>query len=158
MNTIIIYSSKYGCTKDCANILKNKLSDNVTFVDINNNNNKIELSKFDKIIIGSSIYVGSVSKKIQVLCNDNVELLNKKQVGIFLCCGFSEQADKYLKSNFPSSLLESANAIGIFGSEARLEKMKFLDKLIMKAVSKGNYDSFRISQDNIDNFLINLNS
>ncbi|HBF6252016.1 TPA: flavodoxin, partial [Clostridioides difficile] len=52
----------------------------------------------------------------------------------------------------------SANAIGIFGSEARLEKMKFLDKLIMKAVSKGNYDSFRISQDNIDNFLINLNS
>ena len=56
MNTIIIYSSKYGCTKDCANILKNKLSDNVTIVDINNNN-KIELSKFDKIIIGSSIYV-----------------------------------------------------------------------------------------------------
>ncbi|MDU2659646.1 MAG: flavodoxin domain-containing protein, partial [Clostridioides difficile] len=50
MNTIIIYSSKYGCTKDCANILKNKLSDNVTIVDINNNN-KIELSKFDKIII-----------------------------------------------------------------------------------------------------------
>ena len=63
MNTIIIYSSKYGCTKDCANILKNKLSDNVTIVDINNNN-KIELSKFDKIIIGSSIYVGSVSKNI----------------------------------------------------------------------------------------------
>ncbi|EQG76814.1 flavodoxin domain protein [Clostridioides difficile DA00165] len=123
MNTIIIYSSKYGCTKDCANILKNKLSDNVTIVDINNNNNKIELSKFDKIIIGSSIYVGSVSK-IQVLCNDNVELLNKKQVGIFLCCGFSEQADKYLKSNFPSSLLESANAIGI-GSEARLENEIF---------------------------------
>ncbi len=62
MNTIIIYSSKYGCTKDCANILKNKLSDNITIVDINNNN-KIELSKFDKIIIGSSIYAGSVSKK-----------------------------------------------------------------------------------------------
>ncbi|AVD35160.1 flavodoxin domain-containing protein [Clostridioides difficile] len=157
MNTIIIYSSKYGCTKDCANILKNKLSDNITIVDINNNN-KIELSKFDKIIIGSSIYAGSVSKKIRLLCNDNLELLNKKQVGIFLCCGFSEEADKYLKSNFPSSLLESANAIGIFGGEARLEEMKFLDKLIMKAVSKGNYDSFRISQDNIDNFLISLNN
>ncbi|MDY7775432.1 flavodoxin domain-containing protein [Clostridioides difficile] len=157
MNTIIIYSSKYGCTKDCANILKNKLSDNITIVDINNNN-KIELSKLDKIIIGSSIYAGSVSKKIRLLCNDNLELLNKKQVGIFLCCGFSEEADKYLKSNFPSSLLESANAIGIFGGEARLEEMKFLDKLIMKAVSKGNYDSFRISQDNIDNFLISLNN
>lgn len=157
MNTIIIYSSKYGCTKDCANILKNKLSDNITIVDINNNN-KIELSKFDKIIVGSSIYAGSVSKKIRLLCNDNLELLNKKQVGIFLCCGFSEEADKYLKSNFPSSLLESANAIGIFGGEARLEEMKFLDKLIMKAVSKGNYDSFRISQDNIDNFLISLNN
>ncbi|MDX5650052.1 flavodoxin domain-containing protein [Clostridioides difficile] len=87
MNTIIIYSSKYGCTKDCANILKNKLSDNVTIVDINNN--KIELSKFDKIIIGRSLYVVSVVKKIQVICNDNVEVLNKQQVGIFRCCGFS---------------------------------------------------------------------
>lgn len=158
MNTIIIYSSKYGCTKDCANILKNKLSDSVTIVDINDNNTKIELSKFDTIIIGSSIYVGSISKKIRVLCNDNIELLNKKRIGIFLCCGFSEQADKYLKSNFPSSLLENANATGIFGSEARLEKMKFLDKLIMKSVAKGNYDNFKISQDSIDNFLKNLNS
>ncbi|MFL8710290.1 flavodoxin domain-containing protein [Clostridioides sp. GD02377] len=157
MNTIIIYSSKYGCTKDCANILKNKLSDNITIFDINDSNPKIELSKFDTIIIGSSIYVGSVSKKIRILCNDNIELLNKKRVGVFLCCGFSEQADKYLKSNFPASLLENANAIGIFGSEARLEKMKFLDKLIMKSVSKGNYDSFKISQDSIDDFLRNLN-
>ncbi|KPI52430.1 flavodoxin [Clostridioides difficile] len=157
MNTIIIYSSKYGCTKDCANILKNKLSDNITIVDINDSNPKIELSKFDTIIIGSSIYVGSVSKKIRILCNDNIELLNKKRVGVFLCCGFSEQADKYLKSNFPASLLENANAIGVFGSEARLEKMKFLDKLIMKSVSKGNYDSFKISQDSIDDFLRNLN-
>lgn len=87
MNTIIIYSSKYGCTKDCANILKNKLSDNVTIVDINNNN-KIELSKFDKIIIGSSIYVGSVSKKIQVLCNDNVELLNKNKLAFSFAVAF----------------------------------------------------------------------
>ncbi|MCC0629222.1 flavodoxin domain-containing protein [Clostridioides sp. ES-S-0108-01] len=158
MNTIIIYSSKYGCTKDCANILKNKLSDNVTIVDINDNNTKIELSEFDAIIIGSSIYAGLVSKKIRVLCNDNIELLNKKQVGIFICCGFSEQSDKYLKSNFPSSLLESANAIGIFGGEARLEKMNFLDKLIMKSVTKGNYDNFRISQDKIDDFLINFNN
>lgn len=158
MNTVIIYSSKYGCTKDCANILKNKLSDSVTIVDINDNNTKIELSKFDTIIIGSSIYVGSISKKIRVLCNDNIELLNKKRVGIFLCCGFSEQADKYLKSNFPSSLLENANAIGIFGSEARLEKMKFLDKLVMKSVAKGNYDNFKISQDKIDDFVINLNN
>ncbi|NMS91424.1 flavodoxin [Clostridioides difficile] len=158
MNTIIIYSSKYGCTKDCANILKNKLSDNVTIIDINDSNTKIELSKFDTIIIGSSIYVGSVSKKIRVLCNDNIELLNKKRVGVFLCCGFSEQADKYLKSNFPASLLENVNAIGIFGSEARLEKMNFLDKLIMKSVAKGNYDSFKISQDNIDDFLRNFNN
>lgn len=64
MNIIIIYLSKYGCIKDCVNILKNKLLDNVIIVDINNNNNKIELLKFDKIIIGSFIYVGLVLKKI----------------------------------------------------------------------------------------------
>lgn len=158
MNTIIIYSSKYGCTKDCANILKiNYQIMSLLLILIIIIIIKLSYQNLIKLLL-EVLYMLVQFQKIQVLCNDNVELLNKKQVGIFLCCGFSEQADKYLKSNFPSSLLESANAIGIFGSEARLEKMKFLDKLIMKAVSKGNYDSFRISQDNIDNFLINLNS
>lgn len=157
MNTIIIYSSKYGCTSDCANILKSRLPNNVTIVDIKDKNSKIELSKFDTIIIGSSIYVGSVSKEIRTFCNDNIELLNKKKVGIFICCAFSEQMDKYLSSNFPSSLLKSAKSISVFGGEARLEKMKFFDKLIMKSVTKNDYNSLKISQDNIDNFLRNFN-
>lgn len=157
MNTIIIYSSKYGCTADCANILKSKLSNNVLIVDIKDKNSKIELSKFDTVIIGSSIYVGSVSKEIRTFCNDNIELLNKKKVGIFLCCAFSEQTDKYLASNFPSSLLKSAKSISVFGGEARLEKMKFFDKLIMKSVTKNDYNSLKISQDNINNFLRNFN-
>lgn len=126
MDTIIVYSSKYGCTTDCENILKSKLSNNVTIVDIKDKNSKIELSKFDTVIIGSSIYVGSVSKEIRTFCNDNIESLNQKKVGIFLCCAFSEQTDKYLSSNFPSSLLKSAKSISVFGGEARLEKMKFL--------------------------------
>ncbi|UDN56876.1 MULTISPECIES: flavodoxin domain-containing protein [unclassified Clostridioides] len=157
MDTIIVYSSKYGCTTDCENILKSKLSNNVTIVDIKDKNSKIELSKFDTVIIGSSIYVGSVSKEIRTFCNDNIESLNQKKVGIFLCCAFSEQTDKYLSSNFPSSLLKSAKSISVFGGEARLEKMKFFDKLIMKSVTKNDYNGLKISQDNIDNFLRNFN-
>lgn len=157
MNTILIYSSKYGCTADCANYLKINLSGHVALVDINKADTQIGLEKFDTIIIGSSIYVGAVSKKLRMLCNNNIDLLSKKRVGIFLCCAFPEQANEYLSANFSSILLENAKAVKIFGGEARLEKMNFLDKLIMKSATKGNYENLKISHENLENFVREMN-
>jgi len=52
------------------------------------------LEKYDSIIFGSSIYVGSISKKIRSLCNEFKELLLKKRIAIFICCGFPEQVNE----------------------------------------------------------------
>lgn len=66
MKTIIIYSSKYGCTADCAKELKSGLSGTVELVDIDQTNPKaILLESFDVVIFGSSIYIGAVSKKMR---------------------------------------------------------------------------------------------
>lgn len=154
MNAIIIYSSKYGCTADCSNYLKSGLSGSVTLADIDKTNSQsIDLKNYDTIIFGSSIYIGGISKKMRTFCNQNIDLLSKKRVGIFLCCSTPAQMDEYLSKNFPSILLKNAVAIKNFGGEVRLDKMKVIDKLIMKAVTKGNYENFQISHKNIESFI-----
>lgn len=154
MNTIIVYSSKYGCTADCAKLLKSRLSGTVELSNIDQTNSKtLLLENFDTIILGSSIYVGSISKKMRAFCNENIDMLNRKRVGIFICCAFSGQVSEYLSKNFPVTLLKSAVIIKDFGGEARMNKLKGIDKFIMKAATKGNYENLKISFENIENFI-----
>lgn len=159
MNTVIIYSSKYGCTADCARYLEAGLSGSKTMIDIDRTDLKsIDLKQFDTVVIGSSIYIGAVSKKIRALCTDQEALLLAKRVGLFLCCGFPEQIQQYFSTNFSKELLEKAIASGSFGGETRLAQMKFADKLIMKAVTKGSDSTLKISREEMDSFIKILNS
>ena len=152
MKTLIIYASKYGCTADCAADLKDKLTSDVTLIEIDEADNQIELETFDTVIIGGSIYAGQMSKKLRMFCSSNIETLCKKRIGLFLCCADIRQVDKFFETNFPAKLLEHAEITKNFGSEARLDKMKFMDKKILTAVTKGDFDSFKISYDNIKEF------
>jgi menaquinone-dependent protoporphyrinogen oxidase len=158
MNSVIIYSSKYGCTADCARVLKSRLSSDTSLVDIDKTKDGIILEKYDTVILGSSIYVGKVSKKIIILCNDNTELLCSKNLGIFLCCGFSNEFKAYLSANFQPKLIKSAKAVEAFGGEAKIDKMSFIDRTIMKTVAKGKYEKFSISTENIADFASKMNN
>jgi len=150
MKTLIVYASKYGCTADCAAKLKNLLTGDVTLADINKVSPNVH--EFDTVIIGGSVYIGKVSKKLKAFCENNLSELLKKQVGIFLCCALADQANEVLTSNFPPTLLTHSKATKTFGSEARLGKMSFLDKTIIKAVTKGDFSNFKISDESIEDF------
>lgn len=113
----------------------------MTLTDIDNANS-ISLENYDAVIFGSSIYIGKISKAMQKFCKENADLISKKRVGIFLCCAFSEQVTEYLTANFPPTLLKNSIVIKDFGGEARVDKMKFIDKSIMKAAMKGNSENF----------------
>ena len=151
MKNLIVYFSKYGCTADCAGYLKSKLQGDVNLIDINAAA-QIDISLYDSIIIGSSVYVGKVSKKLRKFCEDNLAALTKKRIGIFLCCALADQADEFFTDNFPPALLDGAVIKKVFGSDARLEKMSFLDKTMIKLVTKGDFSNFKISHESIDEF------
>ncbi|WP_186424104.1 flavodoxin domain-containing protein [Lacrimispora celerecrescens] len=154
MNTIIVYSSKYGCAADCATLLKSGLPGTVELVSINEINSKpLLLDNFDTVILGSSIYVGTISKKMRAFCIENVGVLSRKRVGIFLCCALPAQINEYLSKNFPAALLESAVVIKDFGGEARIGKLKGINKIIMKAALKDNFESLKISHEHLESFI-----
>jgi len=153
LETLIIYASKYGCTEDCAVYLKNKLTNGATLVDVNKMDKRFDISGYGKIIIGGSVYIGKVAKKLRAFCVDNLNGLNDKEVGIFLCCALGEQADEVLANNFPPELIKNARSVKIFGSEARLEKMGLIDRTLIKAVTKGDFSKFVISHEQMDEFI-----
>ena len=153
MKTLIVYASKYGCTADCADYLKAKLPGEVALIDINKANDPIELEAFDTIIIGGSVYIGKVSKKLRAFCESNLDALCQKNVGIFLCCALAGQVDEVLAANFPAALLKHAKTIKTFGSKARLEKMSLPDKMIVKAVTKGDFSNFKVSEESMEAFV-----
>lgn len=153
METIILYASKYGCTADCAMAVKNKMLGNVTLVDFQNPSQKINMDQYSTVIIGSSIYIGMIPKELKKFCMDHTDVLKNKHVGIFLCCADPEQSEAYYKTNFPEALLKSAKVTTVFGGEARLEKMKFIDKAVVKMATKGNPQGLKVLPEAIDLFV-----
>lgn len=156
MKTLIIYTSKTGTTKKCANLLKEKLND-VDIANIKSLNN--DLNSYDLIIIGTPIRIGLIDKNIKKFLINNLDILKTKKTAYFICCGFKENYLKYFEQNFPQELLDSALIYDTFGGELNLEKQKGFDKFIVKMVSKNNphKEDIKILTKNIDNFVKKLN-
>ena len=136
MKYLIIYGSKYGFTKECTEKLANLLDGDCRIFSSKEIGN-INISIFDHIIIGSSVYVGQIDKKIKEFVSKNENDLLNKKVSLFLCCGSqANETEEIYKNNFSSSFLLHSNLKECFGGEFRTDKMGFLSRFIISKVSK----------------------
>ncbi|URZ05585.1 flavodoxin domain-containing protein [Clostridium felsineum] len=150
MKTLIIYATKHGSTKKCADFLKDRLDGEITVVNIKNDFD-INLKQFDKIIIGGSIYMGKIQKEITEFSNKNIDILCTKKVGLFIC-GMNNSAEIEINNAFPKMLLENALIRECFGGEFIFKTMNFFERFIVRTVSKSNKDISKISEEKINNF------
>ncbi|SCY90797.1 flavodoxin domain-containing protein [Alkaliphilus peptidifermentans] len=152
MKTIIVYSTKYGTTEKCANSLSKKLSGEIDLVNLKSIND-IDLSLYERVIIGGSIYLGRIQKEVTNFCSNNLEALKEKKLGLFICCmRDGNEMDIQLKAAFPQELVDKAIAIDAFGGEFIFDKMGFIDRFIVKKVSKTDKDTSNILETNIVDF------
>lgn len=129
MKTLIVYSSKYGFTEECAIKLSELINGDVALV--NGAKDKIpSITEYQNVIIGSSIYVGLINNKIGKFCTENLELLKTKNLGFFISCGMPENFELHLDNSFPAELLSIAKCKVCFGGELRVGKMGFFHKII----------------------------
>lgn len=135
MNTLIIYASKHGTADKCAQELSQKLRGRVDLCNIKKGKLP-ELSQYERVIIGGSIYVGRIQKEISEFCANNIASLKQKKVGLFLCCMNKKEYDTQIKNAFPKELIDMATSIGNFGGEFRIKEMNFLERAAIKMVSK----------------------
>jgi len=153
MKTLIIYTTKYGCVQKVANILKSKLNGKVDSFNIIKENAP-PLDEYDNIILGGSIYFGKIQKELTSFITENLSLLLKKRIGLFICAGAPDPQTrcKELESVFPSDLYNHALSKEIFGYSIDYQKLNFIDKLITKAVRGDKSNVSEIYEDRINNF------
>jgi menaquinone-dependent protoporphyrinogen oxidase len=158
MKTLIIYASKYGSAEKCSNLLKDKLNDEVEIVNIKKESIP-EITLFDNIIVGGSIYMGKIQKEVNQFCLKNISVLKNKNLGFFICCmSEDEVAEKQINSSFPEELLKNAIVRACFGGEFKFKKMNFLEGIIIKKISKTSEDSSKLLQENINEFAQLMNN
>lgn len=132
MKTAIIYASTYGSTQKVAEVLHSSIKDSDIFNVKKENPN---ISSYDSVILGSSIYIGQIDKQLKNFVQKNMETLKLKKLGIFFCCGFEENLQTYLEANFEKDLVKDA-IVMTMGGEMDVSKMSFAHKMITRMVQK----------------------
>lgn len=157
MKTLIVYTTKHGCTEKCAIKLKSSLTGETELRNLKKSA-KIDLNDFKVIIIGGSIHLGQIQKKIKQFCLNNLDLLKGKKIGLFLCCmEEGEKAANQFNEAFPEELIKHASATGIFGGEFNFEKMNFIERSVVKKIAKADKSVSKISEENIAKFVDKIN-
>lgn len=170
MNTLIVYASKHGSAERCAVLLSEKLSGTTELYNLKNGKGP-ELSQYDRIIIGGSIYAGRIQKEVSEFCIGKTSELMNKKLGLYICCMNKSASETQLKDAFPQELFNNAAAKESFGGEFKFRDMSFIEKTITKMISKVlrkedpsipeldmKKDLSLLSQEKIDKFIEVMNS
>lgn len=159
MKSLIVYCSSHGTTEKAVRFLSESLEGEVLAVDLKMEKVKFDLGHFDTVIIGGSIHVGNIQRKIKQYIRNNLDTLLEKDVGLFLCCMHDgETAIEQFNNAFPQELRKNSTAMGLFGGEFLLSEMNFLEKQIVKKVSGATVDQSNLDYEAIKEFASKLNN
>ncbi|MCL2354505.1 MAG: flavodoxin domain-containing protein [Oscillospiraceae bacterium] len=152
MQILIAYAGKTGTTEKCAGILGEKLK-NATIVNLNAESP--DVSKYDLVIVGSSIRFGMLHGKVKQFIKKNKEKILTKKGAYYICCAFPSNYKEHFEKGMPKELLENAITYDTFGGEMDMTKQKGLDKFIVNMVKKTEEGKkeIKVKHENIDEFV-----
>jgi len=112
------------------------------------------LEDFSTVIIGGSIHIGKVQQKIRRYCEDHLDELLTKKLGLFICYMNKDQEMEEYINSFPAALIQHAHAEGYFGGEFDFDKLNFIERFIVRK-NLGHKESItRIDSQSINHFAI----
>ncbi|MGM0551318.1 MAG: flavodoxin domain-containing protein [Bacteroidota bacterium] len=157
MKTAIYYISKHGTTKTCAEELKKHLTGDTTLIAIDQESP--DPSQFDRVILGGSIYMGEISRKMKSFIKKHTQLVNEKVCGLFICCMYEgEKALEQFTNAYPVNLRNNAKVHGIFGGAYQFDKMNFIERKIIKKVADVEESVSTVDNQSIKEFARQVNS
>jgi menaquinone-dependent protoporphyrinogen oxidase len=153
MATLIAYATKHGVTEKCAKELQKRIPGGAELCNLKNSTP--DLTKYDSVILGASVYAGMPRKQVKAYAAQYSESLSKKKLGLFLCCmSDGEQAQKQMESAYPTDLRKAACVQGVLGGGFNTSHMNFIEKFAVEKISgKKVEDSFTLRQDVLDAFV-----
>ena len=131
MKVLIAYSTKNGTTYRCAQMLAERLPEWVE-ADIVDLKKYLPCPKgYDAVVVGGSVRMEKLNKCVRRFLRNNRDTLSEIPCAVYICCGFSEHFDEYAETQLPRGL-ECSLGVHHFGGELKPDKVKGLEKLLVK--------------------------
>ena len=138
---LIIYSTTDGHTKTICERIKNIITEgNLVKLHSLEDAKKVDLSNFEKIIIGASIRYGKHSKELYKFINLNKIILDKKKCAFFSVNVVARKPEKNTADTNPyiNKFLKISkwqpNKIGVFAGKVDYPSYNLFDKYIIKFI------------------------
>ena len=146
MKTLILYATKYGAAAKIAERIADEI-DGAVVHDLNQDGIP-DLAGFDCIIVGSSVYAGMFRKEAKAFLSQNSDVLRQKKLGLFIS-GMSPDNENV----FDVDSKQIAEATALLGGIFDPKKASFMERLVMKAVTKQPVYTNTIDDDKIKRFV-----
>ncbi len=129
MKILIIYATRNGVSKKAAEMLAQKLQSysDVEIYDINDGPPRP--NGYDVAIVGGSIRMARLSKKLKRYIKENAEALSSMESAAFICCGLTNDFEDYVTTELPKSVKFSLG-VECFGGELKPDKLHGFDKIL----------------------------
>ncbi|HKH60813.1 MAG TPA: flavodoxin domain-containing protein [Flavitalea sp.] len=141
MKGLIVYSSKYGATRQYAQWIAEELEITVLTSDAATAE---DLVKYDFLVVGSSVYMGKLL--ITEWLKKNISRLQNKKLFLFVVCGTpsseKEKQQRILDENVPALLRQMSHTFFLPGRLIKKE-LSWTDRLLVKIGAKMEKDPIR---------------
>ncbi|MCD6233515.1 MAG: flavodoxin [Candidatus Marinimicrobia bacterium] len=153
MKILIIYATTHGTTAKAVDLLTRHLENH----EVRSVNIKKETppdpENVDVIIVGGSIHAGRIQGRIKKYLAQYQSVILQKKLGLFICCMEKDhKARDEFEAVYPETLKKHAIAHGCFGGEFLMDKMNFLQRVIIKKISGVDKTVSQIDFEAIQNF------
>lgn len=158
-NTLIVFASKHGNAEKCARELFHLLEGKVDFCNLNHRKTYPDITTYDTVIVGGSIYHGKVQESVSSFCYKNLHELQQKRLGLFISCIYTgDKAQKELHESFPKPLMQNAIVSDYFGGGVVTSKLSFLEKIIINQLIDLDEVFSNMSSEKIQHFAEKMNT
>ena len=151
MKTLILFATKHGAAREIAERISSSM-DGAIIHDLKQSGIP-PLSQFDCVIIGSSLYAGSIREEAKAFMSKNADSLRAKKLGLFLSGLDADREKTYFASNFPLDILQAAKAAGFLGGIFDPKKAGIIERSIMKIAVKQSEYTNTINDQKIEQFI-----
>ncbi|MEA5018331.1 MAG: flavodoxin domain-containing protein [Erysipelotrichaceae bacterium] len=139
---LIAYASKYGATAEAAKKLAAYLKDaELEIKDLTKD--KVDLSRYDRVIIGGPIYAGSLHSAVKKFVSANQMVLLDKKLALYISGVADAKFDhEQLVRVYGETLVQHAVSAIRAGYIVDPKKLKFLERFILEKITgKKEYQS-----------------
>ena len=158
MRVLIVYTSRYGSTKEMVELLASQIHGTVEKVDLRRARAP-KLEGYQVVIIGAPVFARKIPVLIKRFCQIRHTELSSRKVGLFLSCiARYDRALEYLDANFPAWLREQSFAREIFGGRLEMKKISFFHRFLLKQLSRIKYDRNAVNPAAIARFAEKINA